>query len=193
MKLTEIEKKVRKELDKERYRHTMGVMYTAASLAMAHGGDLEKAMYAGLLHDCAKCIPNDKKMQLCIKNKIEITPSEQKSPFLLHAKLGAFLAREQYGVKDLEVLHAIRVHTTGAPYMNLLDKILYIADYIEPNRDKAPNLPRVRIAAFQDLNETMKLILQDTLHYLKEGKGEFDPMTIKAYEYFTQTNKEESI
>ncbi|MCI8280451.1 MAG: HD domain-containing protein [Lachnospiraceae bacterium] len=191
MKQIDIEKKLRKELDKERYRHTMGVMYTAASLAMAHGGDVEKAMIAGLLHDCAKCIPNDKKMQLCIKNKIEITPYEQRSPFLLHAKLGAYLAREQYGIKDLEILHAIKVHTTGAPYMNLLDKIIYIADYIEPNRDKAPDLPNVRVAAFQDLNETMKIILEDTLEYLKEGKGELDPMTMKAYEYFTRSNQEE--
>ena len=75
--------------------------------------------------------------------------------------------------------------------MNLLDKIIYIADYIEPNRDKAPDLPNVRVAAFQDLNETMKIILEDTLEYLKEGKGELDPMTMKAYEYFTRSNQEE--
>lgn len=189
MKRVEIEKKLRKELDKDRYRHTMGVTYTAASLAMAHGSDVEKAMYAGLLHDCAKCIPNDKKIQLCIKNKIEINPSEQKNPFLLHAKLGAFFARERYGIKDLEILHAIKVHTTGAPYMNLLDKIIYIADYIEPNRDKAPNLPKVRVAAFQDLNETMRIILEDTLAYLKEGEGTIDPMTMSAYEYFSQSGR----
>lgn len=197
MNRIEIEKNLRKELDKDRYRHTMGVMYTAASLAMAHGCDMEQAVYAGLLHDCAKCIPNDKKLHLCIKNNIEVTPSEQKSPFLLHAKLGAWYAREKYGISDSGILHAIKVHTTGAPDMNLLDKIIYIADYIEPNRDKAPNLPKVRSLAFQDLDQTMLVILEDTLTYLNASKGEIDPLTAQTYDYFKQlnagnnTNKEE--
>ena len=190
MERREIEKSLRKELDKERFTHTLGVMYTAASLAMAHGCDMEKALYAGLLHDCAKCISNDQKLKLCIKHNIEITSSEQKSPFLLHSKLGAYLAEEKYGITDPEILHAIRVHTTGEPGMNLLDRILYIADYIEPNRDKAPNLAKVRELAFQDLDRTMLVILEDTLSYLKQGKGEIDPLTAEIYEYFaTVQNK----
>ena len=184
MERIEIEKKLKKELDKERFRHTLGVMYTAASLAMVHGCDMEQAMYAGLLHDCAKCISNDKKKQMCKKQNIEITASEERSPFLLHAKLGAYLAKKEYGITDEEILHAIQVHTTGAPNMSLLDKIIYIADYIEPNRDKAPNLEKVRKWAFEDLDMTMLCILEDTLAYLKEGKGEIDPMTSETYEYF---------
>lgn len=184
MERTEIEKKLKKELDKERFRHTLGVMYTAAALAMLHGCDMEQAMYAGLLHDCAKCISNDKKKQICKKNHIEITVSEERSPFLLHAKLGAYMAEKEYGVKDGDILHAIQVHTTGVPEMNLLDKIIYIADYIEPNRDKAPNLDKVRKLAFQDLDMTMLVILEDTLSYLQQGKGEIDPMTSETYEYF---------
>lgn len=191
MERMEIEKRLRKELDKERFRHTLGVMYTAAGLAMAHGCDMEQAMYAGLLHDCAKCIPNDEKLRQCIKYHIDVTPTEQKSPFLLHAKLGAYFAREKYGVTDPEILHAIQVHTTGAPGMNLLDKIIYIADYMEPNRDKAPDLPEVRRLAFQNLDQTMLVILEDTLSYLKEGKGDIDPMTAQTYEYFKHQNKEE--
>ena len=191
MDRTEIEKKLKKELDKERFRHTMGVMYTAASLAMAHGCDLEMAMCAGLLHDCAKCIPNDKKLRMCEKQGIEITPSERRSPFLLHAKLGAYLAKTEYGVADAEILHAIQVHTTGAPHMNLLDKIIYIADYMEPNRNKASNLPLVRRMAFLDLDETMRIILADTLTYLKAGGGELDPMTEAAYAYFKQMETEQ--
>lgn len=193
MKRTEIEKKLRKELDKDRFLHTIGVMYTAAALAMAYGCDQEKAMYAGLLHDCAKCIPNDKKLQLCVKHKIEVSPSEQESPFLLHAKLGAYFAREKYNISDPEILHAILVHTTGAPEMSLLDKIIYIADYMEPNRTKAKNLPIVRERAFQDLDGTILLILESTLEHLKKGKGVTDPMTEKAYEYFKHLNKEDSL
>ena len=184
MNRLEMEKMLKKVLDKERFTHTLGVMYTAAGLAMAHGVDMEKALYAGLLHDCAKCIPNDRKLELCIKNNIEVSRAEQKSPFLLHAKLGAYFAKEKYGVDDPEILHAIRVHTTGAPNMSTMDKLLYIADYIEPNRDKAPNLPRVRALAFRDLDETMLVILEDTLAYLKESQEEIDPLTEKTYEYF---------
>ncbi len=82
------------------------------------------------------------------------------------------------------MLHAIQVHTTGEPGMHLLDKILYIADYIEPNRDKAPDLPEVRRLAYEDLDKAMLKILSDTLDYLNERGGELDPMTMKAYKYF---------
>lgn len=184
MNRLEIEKSLKKELDKERFRHTLGVMYTAAALAMAHGGNMDKALLAGLLHDCAKCMPNDKKLQLCIKYNIQVSKTEQKSPFLLHAKLGAYFAKEKYGVDDPEILHAIKVHTTGVPRMNLLDKILYVADYMEPNRDKAPNLDKVRNLAFQNLDGTMLVILEDSLSYLKESPNEIDPLTAKTYEYF---------
>ncbi len=184
MNRLEIEKKLKKALDKERYTHTMGVMYTAASLAMRHGADMEQARYAGLLHDCAKCVPNREKLKLCKKHKIHVSLSEERNPFLLHAKLGAYFAKKRYGVKDKEVLHAIQVHTTGEPGMNLLDKILYIADYIEPNRDKAPDLAEVRRLAFEDLDKAMMKILSDTLDYLNERGGELDPMTMKTYKYF---------
>ena len=184
MKRKEIEKQLKKELDKERFTHTMGVMYTAAALAMAHGADMDQALYAGLLHDCAKCIPNEEKLSLCEKYQISISDAERKSPSLLHAKLGAYFAKSIYGIEDEEILHAIKVHTTGEPGMNLLDKIIYIADYIEPNRDQAPNLTAVRKLAFQDLDKTMEKILSDTLQYLTEKGGEIDPLTNETYQYF---------
>lgn len=184
MKRPEIEKKLRKELDCERYRHTLGVMYTASALAMAYHADMKQAMYAGLLHDCAKCIPDDKKLKLCKKHKIVISVSEEKNPFLLHAKLGAYLAKRKYEIKDKEILHAIQVHTTGEPKMNTLDKIIYIADYIEPNREKAPNLEEIRELAFQDLNKAMLKILSNTLEYLEKKGGEIDPLTLETYHYF---------
>lgn len=184
MKLKKIQKKLRKELDEERYEHTMGVMYTAAALAMAHQSDLEPAMYAGLLHDCAKCIPNEEKLQLCEELQIPIRDSERRCPFLLHAKLGAYFAEYNYKVNDPTILHAIKVHTTGVPDMNTLDKIIYIADYIEPNRKTAPNLPEIRRLAFEDLDKTMLRILTDTLTYLREKGGELDTMTVQTYNYY---------
>lgn len=178
------QKKLKREMDEGRYQHTLGVMYTAAALAMRYEYDIQKAQIAGLLHDCAKCIPNGKKLKLCEKYQIPVTEVENRNPFLLHAKLGSFLASHEYDVQDEEILSAILYHTTGKPGMSLLDKIVYIADYIEPRRNKAPNLTEVRKLAFLDLDAALYKILSDTLSYLDEGTGEVDEMTIKAYEYY---------
>lgn len=178
------QKKLKHEMDEGRYQHTLGVMYTCAALAMRYEYDIQKAQLAGLLHDCAKCIPNGKKLKLCEKHNIQMTEIERRNPFLLHAKLGAFLAMEQYGVHDKEIISAILNHTTGKPNMSLLDKIVYVADYIEPRRNKAANLAEVRKLAFLDLDEALYRILSDTLEYLDRGSGEVDEMTLKAYEYY---------
>lgn len=189
MEQNEIRKRLKKALDKGRYEHTKGVMYTAGCLAMAHNGRMEQAMLAGLLHDCAKCIPNPEKIQLCKKHDIPITPVEYESPYLLHAKLGAFLAETEYEVADPGILHAIRVHSTGSPDMSMLDKIIYIADYIEPGRDKAPNLEEVRMLAFHDLDACMAQILSDTLKYLSSCGNAIDPITKMTYDYYKQYKK----
>ena len=178
------QKKLKHDMDDGRYQHTLGVMYTCAALAMRYEYDIQKAQLAGLLHDCAKCIPNGKKLKLCEKHNIQDTKVERSNPFLLHAKLGAFLAMHEYGVNDKEIVSAILNHTTGKPNMSLLDKIVYVADYIEPRRNKAPNLTEVRKLAFLNLDEALYKILSDTLDYLDGGSGEVDNMTIKAYEYY---------
>lgn len=184
MEQKEIRRRLKKKLDKERYEHTKGVMYTAGCLAMAYGYSVEKSMIAGLLHDCAKCIPNKEKIELCETNGIPVSPIEYESPYLLHARLGAFLAKTEYGITDEDILHAIQVHTTGEPDMGILDKILYIADYIEPGRNKAPDLTVVRKLAFENLDTCLKKILSDTLLYLKKHSGAIDPATMQAYKYY---------
>lgn len=174
------------ELDKKRYAHTLGVAYTAVSLAMAHGTDMYNAYLAGLLHDNAKCISSEKKRKLCKKYDIVLNEAEDKNPDLLHAKLGAIRAREKYHVEDRAVLEAIKYHTTGKPAMTELEKIIYIADYIEPNRKMLPGLPEIRATAFRDLNRAMVLILKNTLAYLREKEVFIDPMTLKTYEYYKE-------
>ena len=178
------QKKIKHEMDDGRYQHTLGVMYTCAALAMRYEYDIQKAQLAGLLHDCAKCIPNGKKLKLCEKHHIQMTEVERRNPFLLHAKLGAFLAKEQYDVKDPEVISAILNHTTGKPAMSLLDKIVYVADYIEPNRKKADNLTELRRLAFENLDETVLLILEQTLDYLEKTGKEIDRHTIMTRDYY---------
>lgn len=182
--MKKIRKKLEKALDSKRFEHTLGVAYTASALAMCHQADITKAHTAGLLHDCAKCLSNDKKIAICKKHHIPITEAEKENPFLLHAKVGSYLARTEYQVQDQDILNAISNHTTGRPGMSQLEKIIYIADYIEPGRKHAPDLTAVRRLAFQDLDQALFRILQDTLQYLKSIDGPIDAMTEKTWEFY---------
>lgn len=185
--IAELRTKIKKTQDKKRFEHTLGVTYTAACLAMCYDVDTERAEIAGLLHDCAKCLSNDKKVELCKKQSIEINMTEAKNPFLLHAKAGAYLAQYKYGIGDEDILNAVRYHTTGRPGMSTLEKIIFIADYIEPGRDHSARLPELRRLAFRDLDRAMAEILKDTLSYLDGSENEIDPMTRKTYDYYTRS------
>ena len=184
--IRDLKKELKKNMDESRYEHTLGVMYTSAALAMRYECDLDKALLAGLMHDCAKCMPNAKKLKTAEKYGLEITELEKKNPFMLHAKVGAVLAEKKYDITDEEVLGAIRWHTTGRPNMTLLEKIVYIADYIEPKRDKAPNLGEIRKLTFIDLDRALLKILQDTLNYLGDSPEEVDSMTKSTYDFYQQ-------
>lgn len=184
IELRKIRKSMRKNLDAKRFEHTLGVEYISAALAMRYGADIKNAQLAGLLHDCAKCLSDEKRLSICEKHNISINDVERRNPFLLHAKVGSFLAMEEYRVYDPDVINAILNHTTGRPGMSLLEKIVFIADYIEPGRKQAPNLKQIREMAFVDLDKTLLMILGDTLEYLKSTDGETDPMTQKTYEYY---------
>lgn len=175
--LRKIRKAMERTQDAKRYEHTLGVEYTAAALAMRYGCDLRSARTAGLLHDCAKCLTDEKRLSVCRKNKIPMTALEKKNPFLLHGKVGAYLAEQKYGIKDADILNAIRNHTTGRQGMSLLEKIVFVADYIEPCRKHAPNLTEIRRLSFLDLDGAVLKILEDTLSYLRESGGDIDPMT----------------
>lgn len=185
-KIDKIKQKVARHLDQGRYEHTLGVMYMAGALAMCHQADIEKALVAGLLHDCAKGLSSEKKLRLCEKYQLPVSESEKKNPGLLHAKLGAYLANVKYDIEDSEILDSITYHTTGRPEMSLLDKIVYIADYIEPNRMAAPNLEAVRYLAFKDLDECLYIILRDSLAYLETKSDVIDPMTKQTYLYYKE-------
>ena len=182
--IAKLRAQIKKVQDKKRYEHTLGVTYTAACLAMRYDIDTERAETAGLLHDCAKCLSNDKKVSLCKKQSIEINMTEAKNPFLLHAKAGAYLAEYKYGIRDEDILNAVRYHTTGRLGMSMLEKIVFIADYIEPGRNHSARLPELRRLAFQDLDKALVEVLRDTLRYLKGTGNEIDPMTQKTYDHY---------
>lgn len=191
MDLYKIQKKVSKRLPKKRFTHTLGVQTTCFSLAILYGEDYKKAIYAGLFHDLAKYMSNSKLLKECEKYELPISKVEKKNPHLLHGKLGAYYAKTEFAIKDKDILNAIVYHTTGRPNMSLLEKILFVADYIEPNRSEKNNssLASIRKLAFTDIDQTVFEILKTTLNYLdtlntEDSKKEIDSLTIKAYNYY---------
>ena len=182
----EMREKLKERLTTKRYEHSLGVEYTAAAMAMCHNVDVEKAAIAGLLHDCGKNYTAEEKILRCEKYSLPISVYERKNPELLHAKLGAAIAKDKFRIKDREILSAITWHTTGCPNMSDLDKIIYIADYMEPGRKQAPNLSAIRKAAFEDLDKALLMILEDTLSYLHSTGSVVDTMTQKTYDFYSQ-------
>lgn len=191
--IEEVQEKLEKVLKKKRYQHTLGVRYTAQALAMCHGEDIKMAGLAGVLHDCAKYMSDEEILAECEKYGIEYSTVEKKQPHLLHAKLGAYYAGEKYGVREEQIISSIRWHTTGKPDMTDFEKIIFIADYIEPNRKMLPNMEKIREVSFQNLDKAMYLILENTLTYLRgERMGSqepIDPYTVEAYEYYKKIQK----
>ena len=141
---------------------------------------------AGLLHDCAKAYSDEEKLNLCKKNNIEITSSEQKVPSLLHAKLGAFDAENKFGVNDEDVLEAVRVHTTGKANMSMLQKIVYVADFIEPNRKKYSNMEQIRVISFENIDKAVFYIAKNVLEYLNKKGAFIDSLTNETYNYYSK-------
>ena len=179
---------MKKILKPSRYEHTLGVAYTAANLAMRYEASIDDAIIAGLLHDNAKYVSDNELIRICEENQLEISPLERKNAYLLHSKAGAIRARDIYSIENVDILNAITYHTTGRPGMSILEKIVFVADYIEPNRRIIPNLNTIRKEAYQDLDKTVAMILSNTISYLRETKEleDIDRATIDSYEYYRQ-------
>lgn len=168
--------KLQQSLTKHRYRHSLGVVQTAVELAQVYGCDMDKCHLAALLHDCAKSMSRED-MLACIRRAgIELYPGEEENTALLHAPAGMVVAKELYQVTDKEVLLAIRRHTLGAQNMTLLDKIIYTADFIEPNRDTFDGLNEVRQIVKEDLDRACVLCKELTRQYCKANGKE--PLSI---------------
>ena len=171
----------------KRYRHTLGVAYTASNLAVCHGVNPKRARMAGLLHDCGKYLSDSEMYALCEEYGVSLSRAEQSNPALVHSKLGAYLAKERYGIDDEEIASAISCHTTGKPGMTDLEKIIFLSDYIEPyrNMDCRPySLEEVRKACFSDLNKGLKMTLHNTVSYLEKCEMTVDPTTMETYQYY---------
>ena len=175
MDIKEIETDLSNKLSKKRFIHTLGVVNSAMSLAQKYGGNIEDAHLAALLHDCAKEIP-----LLEMRDLVADLPCDQDmlhSGALLHGLAGMVLANTQYGVTNPDILEAIRVHTTGKENMSKLDKIIFLADYIEPNR-KFPGVNDIRLAAEQSLDVGVLCGFDMTIRHLIDSGDSIYPLTI---------------
>lgn len=186
MNLFEMQTEVKKRLTLNRFYHTLGVQTTSFSLALLYGEDYNKATYAGLLHDLAKCLTDEDLLNDCKKFNLPISKVEEANPYLLHGKLGAYYAKMEFGIEDIDILNAITYHTTGRPDMTLLEKIVFIADFIEPGRDEIRNpcLQKVRRLSFESIDLAVLEILKSTLDYLSDDKSSIDTLTIDTYNYY---------
>ena len=165
----------------KRIAHVQGTEEEAVRLAQRWGADEEKARRGAILHDCTKYLTMEEQLQLCRKYGIVLDDLEQQAVKLLHAKTGACVARDVYGVSD-DVYEAIFWHTTGKADMTLLEKILYIADYMEPNRD-FPGVERLRTLAYQDLDQAVLAGCEMSIQEMKDRGLPVHPNTVRARDW----------
>ena len=182
LKREELMQKVQMQMSERRFRHVLGVEETAVALAGRYGCSQEKASIAALTHDYAKERPDDE-FELIIKR-------DEYNPELLdygnaiwHGLVGASIVQRELGIDDEEILTAIRLHTTGAAEMSVLEKVIYVADYIEPNRS-FPGVKEARDIALVSLDEAVAYETKHTLLHLVEQEQKIYPKTIETYNYW---------
>lgn len=178
----EMEKHLKKQLKPKRFKHTLGVIDCAVDMAERNGADVKKAELAALLHDCAKNYSRDELLSVAGRCRIPLDDITLKEPQLLHGPVGAVVAREEYGVTDPEILDAIAYHTTGREDMTLLDKIIYLADFIEPSRDY-PGVDKLRAACKGEIDDACILAFSNTIRYIASISGLIHPRTVVARNY----------
>lgn len=179
MNLSEIKKDLKNRLSERRYIHSKGVAIAAHQLAERYGYDPEKAALTGWIHDCAKEMTL-KEMQVIIdKNNLQIDVYMRSSRALLHGPTGSILAKVIYGIEDKDIQHAIYFHTTGRPKMELLEKIIFLADYIEPGRN-FPGIDLIRKKAQKNLDAAVLAAYDATIQYLLEQDAYIYDLTFRG-------------
>lgn len=171
-----------KILSKERYQHSIRVMNTCENLGRIYGADVQKVKIAGLLHDCARELSRQELIDIVKKNGQVISVVEDLQTVLLHAKAGGAFARDHFGVLDKEIISAISLHTTGKPNMSLVEKILFIADFIEPNRNFS-GIDEIRNMAYNDIDKTLIVVLKNIIMYVVENGFLLHTSTVEAYNW----------
>lgn len=163
------------DLSEHRFIHTLGVIDTSVALSKLYGADANVCRIAATLHDCAKYMSKNQMLEMIDRHCIKLYPGESENAELLHAPAGAALAQEKYGVTDEKILSAIRNHTLGPSSMSLEDAIVFVADFIEPNRKSFGGLEDVRQLAGKDLSSAINECKRLTREYcMQKGKVPLD-------------------
>ncbi|HRY12128.1 MAG TPA: bis(5'-nucleosyl)-tetraphosphatase (symmetrical) YqeK [Syntrophomonadaceae bacterium] len=183
------ERIVKNRLSQKRYEHSVEVARTAERMAMAAGLDPGKAYVTGILHDYAKNLSDGQLLEVARQAGLITDSIEEESPCLLHASVGAYLLETGLGIRDVEILSAVRAHTLGSMRMNTLDKIIYLADMIEPTRQSYPGLERLRQLVEQDLDTAMLFGLESTIRHCLDRGRLLHPTTVEARNQFLRRMK----
>jgi len=178
---------VRERLPEGRYRHSLGVARTAERLARRYGVSRAHARVAGLLHDVARHWKPEDLLDYARRHHLRIDTNEEAVPVLLHARVASDLARREFGVDDADVLSAIATHTVAEPDMSPLQKILFVADAIEPSRRFAGRDALER-AALRSLDEGMLASITSALDYFRERGIAAAPQTMEVYTQLVKSN-----
>lgn len=173
LKMDQLEKVTVSLLKPNRVAHVLGCRDTAILLAQKWGADETDAGRAGLLHDITKALPAPLQLALCRSYGVHLSNFASQNPKTLHALTGSLVAQRIFGENET-VVSAIASHTTGKPYMNTLEKIIYVADYMEPNRN-FEGVEQLRNLAFSDLDAALQLGLEMTLTMLRQQGREISP------------------
>ncbi|MGI5921456.1 MAG: bis(5'-nucleosyl)-tetraphosphatase (symmetrical) YqeK [Syntrophomonadaceae bacterium] len=174
---------IKQKLSVNRFEHSLQVAQIARNMAENFNVDSDKAYLTGLLHDYAKGISGQELLQTAIDNNLIKEEMDKQIPDLLHAPVGAFLLRKELGIQDEQILKAVSCHTLGALDMNQLDKIIFLADMIEPGRDY-PGVDRLRCLSMRNLDEGMLFGLESTIKYCIDNRRLLHPLTILVRNQF---------
>lgn len=186
--LESLESVVKDRLGERRFRHTMGVADKARELASQNGVDEDKAYVAALLHDLAKPMNLSDMLKAAGESGIMFDSDTLSSPDLLHGHIGAYLAESLLGVHDSEILDAIRFHTTGRPGMSTLEKVIYLADFIEPGRS-FPGIDHIRNLSISDLDAAVVTAMESTINHLKRNNKQVHKSTLESMECLIRDKK----
>lgn len=171
--------KLKKDIGIKRFNHSIGVMNTSMELARHYDYPMGKAKIAGLLHDCGKLQGEINLLKMAYDFDIILDNVMKVNKELIHSPLGAEIAKIEYDVEDEDILNAIRYHTTGRENMGLLEKIVYIADLIEPGRD-FPGVEKIRELAYEDIDKSLLFAINNTLRFIIQKGNLIHLDTIKA-------------
>lgn len=176
---------LKRRLERDRFSHSVSVAYTAASLAMAYGENIERAFMAGLLHDYAKNIPYEEQLNYCRKHRIHLSEYEIMHPEVIHGKVGALMVMRKFDIKDEEIIYAIYNHVLGKTNMTMTEKIVFVADYIEPERKILPNISLIRAEAFRNIDNAVALIYKNIIDFVESKGIKINDEAIEAYKFYS--------